>query len=172
MYRLMRHGLPFVLLVLLAGCVARHDDGTEIFIRYEYWVPLLGFAVGAAVVFIGYKIVRRVRWALIIGGLGLALGLAPTLALTGVRVTADGFVIRNGFWGMTANASLRFDDISSVHEVTKKVLGSRGQITYQPNLRIELVSGGSVDVPFANDVLRLARKDILQRLTAKRQAGG
>ncbi|MDH3743159.1 MAG: hypothetical protein OER56_16335 [Hyphomicrobiales bacterium] len=172
MHRVMRRGPLILLLVLLAGCVSRIDDGTEVHIRYEYWMPLLQFAGGIAAIVAGLAITWRIRWGLILGGLFCAGWLAPTTALTGAWVTADGFIIRNGTWGMTATADLSFDDIASVREITKKSLGSRAQITYTAYLRFQLAGGGTVDVPVANDVLREAKKDILQRLAARRQAGG
>ncbi len=156
------------MLILLAGCVSRHDDGTVVSFRYEFWVPLLEFVGGGAAVLAGLAITGRMRWALIIGGFVCAVGFAPTAALTRVWVTTDGFVVRNGIWGMTANADLQFDDIASMREITKQVLGSRAQPRDQLNLSVQLVNGETVQIPVANDVLREASKEISSRFAAQR----
>ena len=68
---------------------------------------------------------------------------------------------------MLTTTDLKYDNISGIREITKKALGSRGQITYRPNLRFQLVSGGTVDIPIANDVMRQARQEILPRWRAR-----
>ena len=167
MNRLMRLAQLAPLIALLAGCVSRIDDGSEVHIRYEYWVPLLQFAGGVALIVACFAITWRIRWGLLLGGLVCAGLPAPMTALTGAWVSADGFVVRYGGLGMLTTTDLKYDNISGIREITKKALGSRGQITYRPNLRFQLVSGGTVDIPIANDVMRQARQEILPRWRAR-----
>lgn len=165
MHQLMRHAALILLAVSLAGCVSRTDDGTEVHLRYEYWIPLLEYAGGSLAIIAGLKTTWRIRWGLLLGGLLLVGLFAPMSALTGVWVTDDELIVRDGFWGMTTNTHLRFDDIHSVHDRIKPPdLWSR-QRRDRPYLNIRLTSSHVVELPIENDVMRAARQEIFARLT-------
>lgn len=167
-----RSGLQICLMaaccLLLAGCVTRSDSDAGASFHYEWWLPLSVLVAGVAFVPIGLglrKQSERLGWGLIIAGPLAVLMFAPSLFLERTLVSDQGFEVRSGIWGMTANQKVDFNAVRSLRIAEEETGGRRSrQIEV---LYFDLLSGPAARLPLNNDVKIEAAKEIVTRLTQR-----
>src|SRR5262245_14419497 len=100
--RVLQTLLP-VCCLIATGCVDESRVNDETVFTYQLWVPLVTLVIGVVGLVLGI-VLRRVNnyvgWILIVCGPLFAVGMAPSLFRDRVAISADGFHVRTGIWGL------------------------------------------------------------------------
>ena len=87
------------------------------------------------------------------------------MLLTSVRVNDEGFQVHNGIWGATANADIKFADVSGVRLTSETTRSRRGGKRTNYYLNFDRRSGQSEKISICNEVLEAGGWDILDSLS-------
>lgn len=157
-------------LFMVCGCVQESDVNGERVFQYESWVPLSTLLAGLAATSAGWllrKRTARLGWALIVVGLIAAIGFSPSLFRDRVSVSAKGFDVRTGIWGMTATHSLAFNEIVAIRLTSETTKSRRGQNRTNYFLTCTTKAGGFRKVPVNNAVSKASADAILQQAKSR-----
>ena len=149
-------------LVLLAGCVSESVSGQRHEFAYSWWVSGELFVVGlvltvggAVATFTGWKFhtsKARGAWiVMILFGLIVTLGVAPSTFLYRVAVDQNGFSIRSGVWGQSIR-SMKFASFAQIKLISKIRSRGRGGSSTNYFLGCEGKSGSVEELPLHDGV--------------------
>jgi hypothetical protein len=166
-----RGRLAAVAIVLLlglgtGGCVDRSVSGDTTTFDYAWWVPVTTLLSGL-ILFPAGLVVRkrsgRLGGAMLIFGPVLALLVFPMVLLDKVKVDAQHFEDRYGFWFAPTKHNVRFDDLKEMRLVTYQERGRRGRKTTKQKLVCIHRSAAPQDTVQLGTLVKEAAPEILRR---------
>ena len=136
-------------IAFLAGCVQATSEGEATVFTYEWWVPVACILGGIALAVGGVLLRKRGLWAWIavLGGLGLALILAPNLYCERVSVSPVGATLKVGFFFSPKTAEVTFADLKSISVTKTESRGRRGRKNVSYQLRCLKADGTTIEFP-------------------------
>ena len=148
------------------GCVDTTVSGDATTYDYSWWVPLVTLVSSLVAFPIG--LVMRKRSGRIGGGLMvmspvLAFLVFPMLLLDKVKVDAQHFEDRYGFWFAPSRHNVRFDDLKEIRLVTYQQRTRRGGRTTKQKLVCIHKNAGTQDTVQLGTLVKEAAPEILRR---------
>jgi hypothetical protein len=164
--RLAAVSIATVILLSAGGCVDRSVNGDATTYDYSWWVPVLTLVSSLVAFPIG--LVLRKRSGRIGGGLMvmapvLAFLVFPMLLLDKVKVDAQHFEDRYGFWFAPSRHNVRFDDLKEMRLVTYQQRTRRGGRTTKQKLVCIHKNAAPPDTVQLGTLVKEAAPEILRR---------
>jgi hypothetical protein len=164
--RLAAASVALVLLLGAGGCVDRSVRGDSTTYDYAWWVPALTLVSGLILFPAGLVLRKRsgrLGAGMLILGPVLALLVFPMVLLDKVKVDAQHFEDRYGFWFAPTRHNVRFDDLKEVRLVTYEERGRRGRKTTKQKLVCIHKSAAPQDTVQLGTLVKEAAPEILRR---------
>lgn len=150
----------------LAGCYRKTVEDGAIVYSFQPWVPLLTLVGGVVAVPVGIALYRgnNRTWgaACVILGPLAAGGLAPGMFQDHVRVDAEGFQSRHGFWFAPTVHNIRYADLDQVRVSFEEHRSLRRRRSYSYYFDCYFKSGAQERVPLG-DIMRQALPEIAEQ---------
>jgi hypothetical protein len=86
--------------------------------------------------------------------------------LESTTVDPDGFHVKTGIWGMTAEHQVRYDDLQNVHLTKEEGRGRRGRKTTKYYMVCRRKDGSQAKVPLGNSLVEKALIQIFTGMAA------
>jgi hypothetical protein len=162
-------GLLLACLTLLSGCVEKSTNGDIVTFKYESWVLLSLLVGGGTATFISrllpdrtdgwFRLVRRARLVLLIGGILAALS-STSCYFEKIVLSPTEITDITGVWG-SRTIKIQLQELDKV-ELIKEVegIGSRNQKT-NFFLLCSLKNGSSEKLPLTTKISEAALRDIV-----------
>jgi hypothetical protein len=154
--------------LLLTGCIEKVSEGGLTIFKFETWGPMLVMVVSIGLIIAAVWIFKRVKWAaalLMVLGLAGAVILGPGLFGDFVKVDAEHFELKTGFWFSPTHHEVRFDGLASIDLIAETRRSGRGKSTTF-YLLCKPRSGAAQKVPIG-DLMTPARDLILANAQAR-----
>jgi hypothetical protein len=158
--------IAVVILLTAGGCVDRTVSGDSTTYDYSWWVPvvtLLSSLVAFPVGLVLRKRSGRMGGGLMVMAPVLAFLVFPMLLLDKVKVDAQHFEDRYGFWFAPSTHNVRFDDLKEMRLVTYQVRTRRGGRSTKQKLVCIHKTAAPQDTIQLGTLVKEAAPEILRR---------